>query len=239
MADNLQLQTARLTNSSAGNLLDNSIADIENAIATVFGITLDSPVSQVMSISSAGNVTMIGDLTLSGAPTVALHASTKAYADANTGGGGGITHKVEVILTTDESIGWNTEDALINWDYAVFEDGDATQWDSGAPSKIYCRESGDYLIYGQIEAYHDYNTNDGFSIDLYKSGVKIHDAIVSGMTYLGIGSFFHFAILYSLTSGEYLEFKANNYAVYDNLDLKAAHSSAWTGGTIVGMMKVG
>jgi len=239
MTDNLQLQTARLTNASAGNLLDNSIADIENAMATVFGITADSPVSQVMSISSAGNVTMIGDLTLSGAPTADLHASTKAYADANTGGGGGITHKIEVILSTDELIAWNTEDALINWDYAVFEDGDSTQWDSGAPSKIYCRESGDYLIYGQIEVYQDYNTYDGFSIDLYKDGGKIHDAVVSGITFESIGAFYHFSILYSLTDGEYLEFKANNYAVYDNLELKAAHTSAWTGGTIVGMMKVG
>lgn len=39
-------------------------------------------------VAKAGD-TMVGTLTLSGAPTLPLHAATKAYVDANVGGGGG------------------------------------------------------------------------------------------------------------------------------------------------------
>jgi hypothetical protein len=86
MADeDKKLMTSRLTNASQGSYIDNSIADLEAALRLIFGVTADTVMSNAMTISAAGNVTMVGDLTLAGAPTDAAHAATKAYVDALSG----------------------------------------------------------------------------------------------------------------------------------------------------------
>jgi hypothetical protein len=237
MTDNLQLQTARLTNANVGNLIDNSITDIENAVSVLFGITKDTPISPVMSITAGGNVTMVGDLILSGAPTADAHCATKLYADDNTGGGGGITHKVEAVLVTDQEV-TGTGNGIIAYDYAPVEDGSTAQWDSGAPTKLVCKSAGDYLIYGQIEIGQpsNYAAKPGV-IDLLLDGAAIHEDIFSYYSVAGHNETNSFAILYTLAENEYLELKV--YAPELDLTVVGGYQSGWQGGTMFGMMKVG
>jgi hypothetical protein len=192
MTDNLQLQTSRLTNASAGNLLDSSITDIENCLSVLFGITKDSPVSQVMTIASTGDVTMIGDLTLAGAPTLAMHAATKLYADDNAGAGtaasyyvdvgglealslgGGVTDQNVPLKGDDESLGWANE-----------EYGDADQFDYATNNKVLiCKSAGDYLIYGQFKVRYDDGADVkdtfGWHLNLEVNGSAIMEAVANG-----------------------------------------------------------
>jgi hypothetical protein len=153
MTDNLQLQTTRLTNSSDGNLIDDSVVDIENCMSVLFGITKDSPVSPPMSISAAGNVTMIGNLTLAGAPTNVLHCATKKYVDDNASGldnyicavGDGVTtlaHTLDTLVT----------DALHFSSTPLVEIGSTDQFDySSNPDRITCKSAGDYLILFHVD----------------------------------------------------------------------------------------
>jgi len=194
MTDNLQLQTARLTNASAGNLLDDSVADIENAMSVVFGITKDTPLSQVMSISAAGDVTMIGDLTLAGAPTNDLHAATKKYADDNASAGaageyvcdvGGLaangTEGIDVghvmlLKGTVEALGWSN-----------VEIGSDDQYDHDRdPYHLICKSAGDYLIYGWTQVryvdwtigayYYPYS----WTVDLQLNDVNLIEGVLGG-----------------------------------------------------------
>jgi hypothetical protein len=50
--------------------------------------------------------TLVGALTLSGAPSIALHAATKAYVDANAGGGGIVDAPADGIYYTRRNNAW-------------------------------------------------------------------------------------------------------------------------------------
>jgi len=156
MTDNLQLQTTRLTDASAGNLVDNSISEIENAISVLFGITKDTPIAQVMSITAGGDVTMVGDLIMDAAPANNLHCATKLYADDNASFGGGGSYVVDVGGTLgegaqianagEEFLSFKGDNEAAGW--SNIEEGNDAQFDYATdPTKLVCKSSGDYLIY--------------------------------------------------------------------------------------------
>jgi hypothetical protein len=210
MTDNLQLQTTRLTNASGGNLLDTAIADIENAISVLFGITKDSVIDPPMSIAADGNVTMLGDLTLAGAPSAALHCSTKKYVDDNPGPGGSayICWLRNSLQTVSAGTGAN-----VSWTAAYVEDGDAGQWDSGDPTKLVCKSAGDYLIIGracvdEISVTGPYTGN----FDLRVNGAAIITEIVN--QYMGASTpdqfFFCFGVMRTLAEDDYIQLYCDN-----------------------------
>ena len=214
MTDNLQLQTNRLTNASAGNLIDDSVADIENALSVTFGITKDTPLSQVMSISAAGNVTMVGDLTLSGAPTNNLHCATKKYVDDNATGGGGYNLKARRGVVILAALG---DDLIAFSDNSIeLEEGSDAQFDQANPTKFVCKSAGDYFIMGEVRCkawnldgyFHPFQVYGGLelngnpiiipTVSFWNDNVVVYEA---GFTY---------AVLWTLAEDDYIEIRAGN-----------------------------
>ncbi len=77
-----ELRTARLTGTvDDGPDIPTALSNLEEALRTIFGVTADTVMAEAMQIDAAGDVTMTGTLTLAGAPSEDLEASTKAYAD--------------------------------------------------------------------------------------------------------------------------------------------------------------
>jgi len=226
MTDNLQLQTSRLTNASDGNLIDDSISDIENAVSVLFGITKDTPIDQVMSIAAGGDVTMIGDLILSGAPTNALHCATKLYADDNAAFGAGGSYIVEtgsnledttVANAATEFLEFKGDDESAGW--SNVEVGEDAQFDYDTDkTKIVCKSSGDYLIQCMYSAYYiDVSIYDPFEwhMSLYVNGVKAVDNAASEYVHDprdDIHSYFvgTFAVMRTLAANDYLQVACTN-----------------------------
>jgi hypothetical protein len=214
MADNLQLQTSRLTNASVANLIDDSLDDIENCLRVIFKITADTPISQVMSIEDDGDVTMIGDLTLADEPTEDLHCSTKKYIDDNAANAG--NYKCKVRATSD------TQVAAAGDEYVVFgiadvEDGSEDQWDSADPTKLVCKSAGDYLIIGYV-AYDpidlSFNRHSPYEVNfsIRNNGSKVIDAVIgqyndNGVIYWTERSF---AFMLTLAEDDYLQLECHN-----------------------------
>jgi hypothetical protein len=217
MTDNLQLQTTRLTNASAGNLIDTSIADIENAISVLFGITKDAVIDPPMSIAANGNVTMLGDLTLAGAPSVALHCSTKKYVDDNATGGGGYACSIVdgAAYVAASSTGFMSFSSTPD-----VEEGDSGQFDySTDATKIICKSAGDYLILGNmawdsIDSGPDFDRETPFNgqFELYVNGANIADAVMgkysdNTVVYDIYGTF---GVMRTLAENDYIQLRANN-----------------------------
>jgi hypothetical protein len=150
MAANLQFMTTRMTNATAGSAVDDSFADFEAAIINAFGFTGNTPISQVMSIDSGGDVTMIGDLTLSGAPTLALHCATKKYVDDNVSGWS------QYLVQGGDHDSANSSEfvgPIANADIGM---GVTEDWEIGAADqfvsfdRFYCKAAGYYLLYGRV-----------------------------------------------------------------------------------------
>lgn len=142
MADDRQLQTSRLLNTNAGNLIDDSFADLEAAVRYIFGITADTPYSQAMSIDASGNVTLSGQLTLAGAPTVDLHAATKKYVDDNTVAGGAIDR---LVLAAESFPITSASETEIEWNQALVQT-DVDTWSLGTPGTITIQDTGVYML---------------------------------------------------------------------------------------------
>jgi hypothetical protein len=220
MAANKQFMTTRMTNASAGNLVDDSFVDLEAAIANAFGFTLDTPISQVMTISSAGNVTMVGDLTLSGAPTNALHCATKKYIDDNAvswtqylvqaSDGSGL-HNLTIDAGTDADLNYY---ATPDW-----EIGSADQFDAGAnDDRLVCKAAGFYLIYARVGV-----TNSGGSdirYELKHNGISYCGGVMGGYWESSNKYWGSFAIVIQLALNDYLELHAYN---------PEADGHSWTG----------
>ena len=236
MTDNLQLQTNRITNASAGNLIDDSLADIENCIRVLWGITADAPISQVMSITAAGNVTMIGNLTLAGAPTVDAHCATKKYADDNAGAGVGLEYKVLVGLSSSQTVAATDTDAL-SWDTAYVEDGDTAQWDFSDPTKLVCKSAGDYIVFGHIEAQlASGSTYYKWGASLLKNGGAFLGILVTASTNSVDPGTAPFCVMVTLAENDYLELQFENGGPWT--DMNVLHGSGGIDGTVFGMVKV-
>ena len=234
MTDNLQLQTSRLDNTDAGNHIDDSLADIEHCLRVIFNITADTPISQVMSIVAAGNVTMVGDITLSGAPANVLHCATKKYVDDNATGVGG-AYKCKVLSAANTILSGNT--GIIEWASAAVEDGDSGQWTSGDPTKVICKSAGDYLI--GFEVHLDYAgilASGSFYVDLLINGATVIDNIVGKYTKRG-GSLTYSSggVLYTLAENDYIQLNIYNPEA-NSLSIPA--TSDWFG-TQMWFIKVG
>jgi hypothetical protein len=221
MTDNLQLQTTRLSNANEGNLLDTAVADIENAMSVVFGITKDSPVSPVMSITSAGNVTMLGTLTLAGAPSAALHAATKKYVDDNAGVidpyvcAVGDTSSDPFVQTLGPSA---TTDLSFNQNVRV-ELGSADQFDYASnPDRITCKSAGDYLIICSVDIDPlDFALGTRHTPYEWQLNLKVNGAEVIGSAAMGYNSNANidpttdgFSIMRTLALNDYIEIEMNN-----------------------------
>lgn len=218
MTDNLQLQTSRLTNASDGNLIDDALADIENCVRVLWGITADTPISQVMSITAAGNVTMIGDLTLSAAPTSDLHCATKKYVDDNAAGGGA-EYRCKIVAWS------NTYVAASGSEFVVFggadvEEGSSDQWDVADPTKLVCKSAGDYLVMGE-GAFRPYDpapvsayfTPYEVIFNLVKDGTDVMASVVgqyndNTVVYSTTRTF---GVILTLAENEYLQLECSNF----------------------------
>jgi len=149
MADNDELQTARLILTGAGSYVDNDVADLEAALRTIFKITADQDLSAVASIGSGPDMTMAGTLTLAADPTEGAHACTKQYID-NTGGGGGAT-RCTVNLTSTQTVLKDAIDVL-SWDATHFEAG-GDCWAGGYPTRLVAPIDGDYWYCGVVSGH--------------------------------------------------------------------------------------
>jgi hypothetical protein len=107
------------THVGLGNV-DNT-SDASKPISTATQAALDAK------LALAGG-TLTGALTLSGAPTVDLHAATKKYVDDNVGGGGGASVTVSDTAPSSPSPGdlwWESDTGLL---LVFFNDGSSSQW---------------------------------------------------------------------------------------------------------------
>jgi len=237
MTDNLQLQTSRLTDASDGNLIDDSLADIENCLRVIFGITADFPISQVMSITAAGDVTLLGDLTLAAAPTNNLHAATKKYVDDNVSVGGSVFCRV---YAAGEAVP-ATSVAFIEWAGAYAEVGD-DMWDVANPTRITIDTAGDYLIQAEISIDNDTNPTWDMLIDLYVNNASVIDNVIGvGEDDPSSGFYMQrtFMVMLTLAQNDYIELRVGNVNA-EELDVIAGFVHGWSNnGTAISVIKVG
>ena len=181
MTDNLQIQTSRLISSGSGSLVDNDVANFENAVRTIFGITADSDLSAAFSIGTGPDMSMVGDLTLAGAPTADLHAATKAYVDAFSGTAA--TVRASVSPSTEQTIPVSSS-ATMTFGTAEIETG-GNCWDAGNATRIVFPEDGAYLIGGSISCRNtDQDDTAGFYVSIKQNGsTTIYDKFVLGTVY--------------------------------------------------------
>lgn len=230
MADNDELKVARLSNNSAGSLIDNSLANLETALATIFGITQDSDCENAMTISSDGDITMIGTLTLADDPSTDNEIATKQYVDNNTSTAA--TIRCQAKLTSDQTVTSGSTDA-ISWDGTDFEVG-GDSWDAGAPTRLTIPEDGEFFITGNIHAIaSDLSSDCTFYVTIKRNGSVLADGLwgvnpvdVAG----GYGASVGFTTLEYCVSGDYFEVFVT--AVDRNHVIEADY-------TRFGMMKVG
>lgn len=236
MTDNLQLQTSRLTNASVGNLIDDSLADIEHCLRTIFKITADTPISQAMSIVAAGNVTMVGDLTLAGAPTNALHAATKKYVDDNISAS---TLYLTNIYAAGQTVAATTTE-LITFGGVEAEVGSSDQWDAADPTKFVCKSAGDYLLMGIVAFGGGSADLDEFYVNLLKNGASLVGNIIGVRNTSIYQSQATFGLQVTLAENDYIQMQINNPGT-DPGDVAAGSSTGWSsssGGTFLSTLKV-
>ena len=142
MADNDELQTARIIGGGPGSSIDDNYRDVEAAMRTIFGITADADYSEAMQVAASGDITMTGTLTLDADPTEDLMIATKQFVDNAPGSGANV--RCTLVLSSGQVISDGNTDAL-GWDAAHIEAGGEC-WDVGDPTKLIFPVAGDYII---------------------------------------------------------------------------------------------
>jgi len=142
MADNDELKTNRLS-----GVYDDGVdlaarwPNFEAAMRHIFGIPADTAMSEAMTIVAGGDVTMTGTLLASGAPTVDLHAATKAYVQGNSSEFG--LERCRAYLTSDIVLDPGGGSTYIPWDDADINDSE--MWDVANPTRITSQGGRDFL----------------------------------------------------------------------------------------------
>ena len=199
MADNDELKTTRLSDSSDGATIDNAFANIEAALRKIFKIPADTAMSEAMQIAAGGNVTMTGAMTLEGAPSTDLMAATRRYVQSGSGGLG--TVMCAAGLTSTGS--YNT-DSYIEWDQADIEVGGEV-WSSGNPTRLTIPSSGTYLV-GACAAVAPSGSNTHPWLVLVVNRTTTHTKMVNPVaTPDGVYKGISFSQLFQFTAGDYLE----------------------------------
>jgi hypothetical protein len=224
MADNQQIQTARVALGSMGSSVDNDLANLEAALRTIFGATADSDISAISTIGAGPDMTLLGTLTLAGDPTTDLQACSKQYVD-NASGGDAASVVAGAHLTSLQDITSGSTD-VISWDAATFEDG-GDSWAVGNPTRLTAPETGNYYVQGLFEMY-----TVGGSVEA-KVAVKLNGSswlythIGHAFTTQGGGQVIGVPIMFMepLTAGDYLEFYVT--AVGVNVRVDATSRVSW------------
>jgi hypothetical protein len=224
-----ELKTSRLTSSGAGSYVDNDMANMEATLRTIFGATADSDLSAVSSIGSGPDMTLLGTLTLAGAPTNDLHAATKVFVDGFSGTAATVRSAIKMNAT--QNITADTPTPL-QWGAAEIESG-GNSWDVGNPTRILFPVSGDYLVGGVVTAVDKIGGSAiGAGGGIYLNGsLWLYEKVTWGLSaYNADRLALSFQFMEPMSEGDYIEFY---YLPHPTLDATVqAQSRIWT-------MKVG
>ena len=221
MANNDELQTARITVDSAGSSVDDAFRNVEAALRTIFKLTADSDCQQAMQIGSGPDITMTGTLTMAADPIEDLEVSTKQYADNIPGASS--SARCTVVLSGGQGVLAGATDAL-GWDAAEIEEGQC--WDITNPTRIRFPATGDYMIGGIILAAPAAAAPNFELLMKYNGSVWVYDHLAFGknsQTGGGVWASGNFTVMETFTLGDYIEIflKANTNDHVVDVDSRA------------------
>jgi hypothetical protein len=213
MADNSELQTARVIRLGPGSFVDNDFRNVEAALRLLFGVTADSDYEEAMQIGTGPNIVMSHDLTLAQAPTADLHAATKKYVDDE--GNVAASTRCTVVTTGGTQTILAGVDDPIDWeDVEIEEGGDC--WDAGEPTRIMFPVAGDYLITGCIQAVNIVAGIPAFAVSMYLDGIAwMYTLLAYGSNQNDGGAYAGapFAVMDRMEKDDYIEIYVNAVGV--------------------------
>lgn len=211
MADNDSFLTDRLDGTvDDGNDLASQWPNFEAAIRNCFGIPADTAMSAAFSIGTGPNITMIGGLTLAGAPTTDLMAATKAYMESVGNPYLGVS-RCRAYLTSNITY---SVDHYVSWDNADINEN--SMWSASNPSRITIPTAagGNYLCGVTFSCEKSVGTAAAFWLAVKKNRSSTYQWPItffdqtktSGRA--GVSGMF---MACNLTSGDYLELDFDRY----------------------------
>lgn len=142
MGDYDEIKTGRLVGTIDDGLdLAQRWPQFEASVRHVFGLPADTVMSEAMQITTAGNITMTGDLYAAQDPVSDLEAATQQYVLAQTSNLGG--YRCRAFLTSDATLGSETTN-YIQWQYADINVGSI--WSPGNADRLVIPYDGDYFV---------------------------------------------------------------------------------------------